>query len=268
MATYREADGLLPLDSPRWGELRHAFGAATEVPEWIREVAEEAEPELCLHPRDMRVRPSAWDQMLTAVIHQGSLYSVTYAVTPHLVEIAARGSWRQRELTLYFLGELCVHGRPSDPVPPDLEPAHARALVRAREWSRETLRRFRDSPSWVFLLEAHAGLRYPSAAEVRTLTRVDENDGELEVDCLACGRPFDVEVAVPSDDPRVEAARVAGAAYVTSDDDWPAAQTAAVIAALAMDCARPDIAGRVLGFDDELECPYCSATRPPRELAR
>jgi hypothetical protein len=101
---YRGAPGLLPLDSPRWSELRHAYGSAADVPDWIRGVAADPAASLTVPSADRRDRPTPWDQMFVAVLHQDSVYSATYAVLPHLVEIAMNGSWLQRERTLWFVG--------------------------------------------------------------------------------------------------------------------------------------------------------------------
>jgi hypothetical protein len=72
---------MVPLDSPQWGLLRHAYGAASDVPDLLRRLA--ADP-----------RPSAtnnaepWFSLWSALCHQDDVYSASYAAVPHIVATA------------------------------------------------------------------------------------------------------------------------------------------------------------------------------------
>jgi hypothetical protein len=70
---------MLPLDDPRWAELRHAYGPASDIPELLRQLrsfppedAHDAEPYYSL-----------W----SALCHQDDVYPASYAAVPHIVEM-------------------------------------------------------------------------------------------------------------------------------------------------------------------------------------
>jgi len=70
----------ISLDSPRWGELVHAYGQASDVPELLRRVANvptsanEQEP---------------WFSLWSALAHQNDVYSASFAAVPHVVRVLA-----------------------------------------------------------------------------------------------------------------------------------------------------------------------------------
>jgi hypothetical protein len=111
---------MLDLDSPRWGELQHVYGEASNVPGLLRKL--EAEPRAWGHlvprPQDppaealllraLRCDPAergfhfpeeAYTEyeaarhepgsvLASLLIHQGDIYTASYAAVPHLVRIA------------------------------------------------------------------------------------------------------------------------------------------------------------------------------------
>jgi hypothetical protein len=70
---------MLPLDSDRWGEIAHAYGGASDIPELLRQL-ESLPPE-----KDYQAEPyfSLW----SSLCHQGDVYLASYAALPHLVRI-------------------------------------------------------------------------------------------------------------------------------------------------------------------------------------
>ncbi|MEW9527752.1 HEAT repeat domain-containing protein [Microbispora sp. NPDC049125] len=71
-------DPFAGLSDVRWSRMRHAYGAATEVPELLRGLADP----------DPAVRETALDGMYGAVHHQGDVYPCTLAAIPFLLRIA------------------------------------------------------------------------------------------------------------------------------------------------------------------------------------
>jgi len=65
------------LDLVDWKSLQHAYGSAIDTPQYIRLLASADEGE----------RKKAYDHLISAVNHQGSVYSVTPAVVPFLIEL-------------------------------------------------------------------------------------------------------------------------------------------------------------------------------------
>ncbi len=89
---------MLDLESPRWSELRHAYGRADNVPNLIRALAAEQEPRYSNDLDHARTNPTPWEEVYSKLCHQYSVYSATYAAFPHIVEIAeADGLAKQRE---------------------------------------------------------------------------------------------------------------------------------------------------------------------------
>jgi hypothetical protein len=68
---------MLPLDSPKWSVLTHAYGSAGDIPPLLG-LLEEYPPY-----KDWQSEPyfSLW----SALCHQGDVYSASYAAVPHLV---------------------------------------------------------------------------------------------------------------------------------------------------------------------------------------
>src|SRR5919112_3562054 len=77
---------MLDLDDPRWRELTHAFGSAEDAPHWIRAIRED--PTLSSH--DMQDAFGGMNNFVfNTIIHQGDIYTASYAVLPHLVQVVA-----------------------------------------------------------------------------------------------------------------------------------------------------------------------------------
>jgi hypothetical protein len=71
-------DAVLSLDSPKWSELIHAYGAATNIPDLLRQL--EAMP-----PYEGENEP--WFSIWSALAHQGDVYSASFAAVPHVVRV-------------------------------------------------------------------------------------------------------------------------------------------------------------------------------------
>jgi len=118
----REPQPMLPLDSPRWSQLTHAYGSAAAVPAWLAQLkqfpssADEAEP---------------WFSIWSALAHQGDVFASSYAAVPHVIEALASAPERADSSYVHFpvWVEICrLKGGP--PIPVEFESAYVAALQR------------------------------------------------------------------------------------------------------------------------------------------
>jgi hypothetical protein len=73
---------MLPLDDPRWSQLRHAYGEAADVPDLLLALASSTEPKASY-------RDEPWFSLWSSLCHQGDVYTASYAAVPHIVQIAS-----------------------------------------------------------------------------------------------------------------------------------------------------------------------------------
>lgn len=114
---------MLPLSSPQWEQLDHAYGPATDIPALLRLI--EANP-----------RPTAaydeepWFSLWSSLCHQGSAYTASYAAVPHLVRIAveAQGPIEFGFFSLPASIEIARATGLGPKVPEDLHLAYRRGL--------------------------------------------------------------------------------------------------------------------------------------------
>lgn len=71
----------LPLDSPRWSKLKHAYGKASDIPALLQQ--------LHSFPLGQRYDEEPWFTLWSSLCHQGDVYTASYAAVPHILQIAA-----------------------------------------------------------------------------------------------------------------------------------------------------------------------------------
>ena len=111
---------MLNLDSARWSELEHAYGAASDIPALLRQLdsmpvaQDEQEP---------------WFSLWSALAHQGDVYSASFAGVPHVVRALASAPSAADSTYFQFPAwvEIC-RIKNNVPVPQDLAPAYFEAL--------------------------------------------------------------------------------------------------------------------------------------------
>jgi hypothetical protein len=111
----------LPLDSPRWHELEHAYGKAGDMPPLLRQLAS-------FPPSGPDDEP--WFSLWSALAHQGDVYPASFAAVPHVVRALAAAPDRAGAVYLQFPAwvEIC-RKRQGAVIPPDLRDAYAAALA-------------------------------------------------------------------------------------------------------------------------------------------
>lgn len=75
---------MISLQDSRWSELRHAYGAATDIPLLLQAIER--------NPARSESREGAWSKLWSALYHQGDIYSASFAAVPHVVRILASAS--------------------------------------------------------------------------------------------------------------------------------------------------------------------------------
>jgi hypothetical protein len=93
---------MLPLDSPRWIDLHHAYGAAGDIPPLLRNLSD--------FPRATGDE-EPWFSLWSALAHQGDVYSASFAAVPHVVAAIARDPTRASGTYFHFPAwvEICRH---------------------------------------------------------------------------------------------------------------------------------------------------------------
>lgn len=126
---------MLSLDSPRWGELQHAYGWAADIPLLLKQLAEVPTSEDDKEP---------WLSIWSALAHQGDVYSASFAAVPHVVEALASAPLSADFSYFQFPAwvEVC-RAKNNVPVPDDIASAYFQSLSRlpsliaaasARQW--------------------------------------------------------------------------------------------------------------------------------------
>src|SRR4051812_41010928 len=97
--TFRaKAMGMLDLDSPRWAQLKQAYGTAEDVPRLLAFLDEAGD----------RERGELWFGLWSTLCRDGEVFSASYAAVPHLVAFAARRNAARGAESLHLVGAIEV----------------------------------------------------------------------------------------------------------------------------------------------------------------
>jgi hypothetical protein len=128
------------VESVPWTQLSHAYGAATDVPVWLRRLQK---------PRSAL---QALGDLYAAVLHQGSLYSATPLAAHFIARLAAETATPQRGTLIIFLCSFSASveagmARHADDLPETLSPAEfeAQCKVALREAGQTLLPGLEDA---------------------------------------------------------------------------------------------------------------------------
>lgn len=132
---------MLPLDSPRWSELTHAYGTAEDLPELLRQMKD--------LPRS-HGEEEPWFSLWSSLAHQGDVYSASFAAVPHVIEALARDPLNADSTYFQFPAwvEIC-RAKQNVTIPADLRDDYFTALARipqlvaacaAKDWDSEFAR--------------------------------------------------------------------------------------------------------------------------------
>ena len=141
---------MLELNSPDWAKYTHAYGEASDLP--------------ALFAKLRAATPGEWDEvnleLTNAIMHQGDVYTATYAIAPHLLQYAEELGPGEQSDDLLFTIAYASRGGPGPDVPDALEEAWEDAQDDARDLILERLLRAEVSEEYAGNLIA--GLLYLS----------------------------------------------------------------------------------------------------------
>jgi hypothetical protein len=132
---------MLDLDSARWSELRHAYGAASDIPALLSGLKEIP---------DASGDDEPWASLFSALAHQGDVYSASFAAVPHVIAALAAAPLKAGSVYFQFPAwvEICRRNKGVE-IPADLKAGYLDALARlpalaaqaaGRDWDDEFLR--------------------------------------------------------------------------------------------------------------------------------
>ncbi|HEU4670565.1 MAG TPA: hypothetical protein VFR91_07640 [Dyella sp.] len=113
---------MLALESSFWSELRHAYGAATDIPALLGQLAS--------YPDERSYQDEPWFTLWSSLCHQGDIYSASFAAVPHIVQALAANT--SRASVSYFLLPASIEvarDSANAVVPPSLSVAYFAALA-------------------------------------------------------------------------------------------------------------------------------------------
>jgi hypothetical protein len=111
---------MLSLDSPRWFELDHAYGAAGDIPRLLKQLE---------NLPSSRGQDEPWFSLWSALAHQGDVSSASFAAVPHVVKALTASPSTADYSYFQFPAwvEIC-RCKKQVPIPSDLEAAYFGSL--------------------------------------------------------------------------------------------------------------------------------------------
>jgi hypothetical protein len=183
---------MLELESPRWRELRHAYGNAEDLPPLLRRLASGD--------------GSAMSEIFGSVCHQGSVYSASRATVPHLVVTAkAITAPEFRAEILVLIGSIRASSddRSDIAITGDLQEWYEAALPQGLKLALATLGEPIKPFTAVHLLQAASALKgYLTPGRILS----GFLDEEFFLKCPACDRelyvwPDEIGLSIAAEDP-------------------------------------------------------------------
>ena len=158
---------MLSLDSPRWAELQHAYGAASDIPGLLRQLS-------TLPPCDMGEEP--WATLWSSLAHQGDVYPASFAAVPHVVSALATDPLIADSSYFQFPAWVeCCRARKNVSIPDDLVLAYKHALSQLPQLVADASKRpWRDG-----FMQCALGAIAAAKGEIAVAEAVMELDSEI-----------------------------------------------------------------------------------------
>lgn len=154
-----------------WARLSHAYGSAEDIPGLLDRI--EAAPSAEL-----------WNGLWSALCHQGSVYSASFAALPRLGAIAAARAGAERVSALVLAGSIMAAAGPGEAARARAE--HPEALTGLLGLARTQLRLPAPDMEYVYLTESALALEgVPVWGEGDALSWA-LTGGECDVSCPGC----------------------------------------------------------------------------------
>jgi len=113
---------LLSLDSPRWAELQHAYGDASDIPALLMQLT---------HLPSSENNNEPWFSLWSTLAHQGDVYPASFAAVPHVIGALATSPLRADSSYFQFPAWVEICRAKNDVfIPDDIAPAYFASLSR------------------------------------------------------------------------------------------------------------------------------------------
>ncbi|WP_211299208.1 hypothetical protein [Methylovulum psychrotolerans] len=111
---------MLDLDSPKWSELTHAYGCASDIPGLLKQFERLPTAENGQEP---------WFSLWSALAHQGEVYPASFAAVPHIVNFLSYAPATADAVYFQFPAWVEIsRQKHSVPIPQELATAYFAAL--------------------------------------------------------------------------------------------------------------------------------------------
>ncbi|MFJ8164304.1 hypothetical protein ACIRBY_25740 [Streptomyces sp. NPDC096136] len=127
-----------------WSRLRHAYGCAEDIPALLEQIASEPSPE-------------HWSDLWSALCHQGSVYSASFAALPWLAEVAGGDDREQAVSALNLAGAILAGSEQSHGAGGDVRALYAAETETLLALVHAHLRTAPDRTEYTYLLECMLG---------------------------------------------------------------------------------------------------------------
>ncbi|MGI5436227.1 hypothetical protein ACQEV4_01605 [Streptomyces shenzhenensis] len=127
-----------------WSRLSHAYGSAEDIPTLLDRIAWEPKPEL-------------WSDLWSALCHQGSVYSASFAALPWLADMAGSDDREQAVNDALALAGAIMAGAEQPHGTGDVRVEHAAEVESLLTAVNRQLRMASDRTDYIHLLEAMLG---------------------------------------------------------------------------------------------------------------
>ncbi|MFD5463044.1 hypothetical protein ACFWIQ_09490 [Kitasatospora sp. NPDC127059] len=133
----------LDLRMTDWSQLSHAYGAAEDIPALLDRIAAEPNAEL-------------WNDLWSALCHQGSVYSASFAALPWLADTAGSGNREQAVNALVLAGAIVARASQRHGTG-DVRSEHAAEIATLLRSVDQYRRAASDRTEYIHLMEAMLG---------------------------------------------------------------------------------------------------------------
>ncbi len=123
-----------------WSRLSHAYGSAEDIPALLDQIGSDPTAE-------------RWNDLWSALCHQGSVYSASFAALPWLVGVAGTDDRNQAVNALTLAGAIMT-GADQPHGAGDVRAKHAAELATLQSLAHEHLRTAGDRGEYAYLLES------------------------------------------------------------------------------------------------------------------
>ncbi|MET9540555.1 hypothetical protein ABZY16_24080 [Streptomyces sp. NPDC006553] len=153
-----------------WSQLSHAYGSAQDIPALLAHIASEPTPEL-------------WSDLWSALCHQGSVYSASFAALPWLADMAETEDRGQAVNALGLAGAIMAGAEQAHGVG-DVRTRHSAEIAALLASVNRHLRTANDRTEYIDLLESMLG--FEGVAGWSEDLAWGLGNEEYEVSCPGC----------------------------------------------------------------------------------